>query len=106
MKARLNLLPLVLLCGLATAQAASKLNADASFPPLPCPDGWAACIVNGMGSIGPVLQELAIGRLMSGDDPLVGMRNSNYLTLAMSVAFALTMAVAWWKTRVSASARK
>lgn len=43
------LLPLILAFGLSTAHAASKLNAEASFPLLPCADGWTSCIVSGLG---------------------------------------------------------
>ncbi len=37
-----------------------------------------AAIVNGIGSIGPVIQEEVIGWLMGGASIEIGMRNSNY----------------------------
>ncbi|MFA6449171.1 MAG: MFS transporter, partial [bacterium] len=47
-------------------------------------------IINGMGSLGPVLQALIIGRLLEGDN---GMRNANVLGLCVSVAFVFLMLI-------------
>lgn len=82
--------PDTLLCGAVAVQAAGECNAVA-----------VAGIVNGIGSIGPIVQELVIGHMLNTKDPLQGMRNANYLTLAMSVAFALVMLLALWRTRTS-----
>lgn len=51
-----------------------------------------AGIVNGIGSIGPIVQEEVIGWLMRGEAQ-VGIRNTNILALSMSIAFTLLMAV-------------
>jgi len=49
-----------------------------------------AGVVNGIGSIGPVIQEPVIGWLMRGDE-MTGIRNTNRLALGMSIAFAVLM---------------
>ncbi len=71
--------PDTLLCGAAAIELAGERNGVA-----------VAGIVNGLGSIGPLLQEEVIGLLMRGDTA-TGIRNANFLTLGMSVAFALLM---------------
>ena len=76
--------PDTLLCGAASIDLAGAKNGVA-----------VAGIVNGIGSLGPVVQEEVIGWLMRGD-PATGIRNTNRLALSMSIAFAcLTLAVAW-----------
>jgi hypothetical protein len=40
--------PVLLALGVSIAWAGATLNPDASFPALPCHDGWAACILNGV----------------------------------------------------------
>ena len=81
--------PDTLLCGAASVQVAGERNAVA-----------VAGLVNGMGSLGPVIQEEVIGYLMGGD-PAVGMRNANYLALAMSIAFVAAMALVMWRVRAA-----
>jgi len=66
--------PDTLLCGAAAVQVAGEKNAVA-----------VAAIVNGIGSIGPVIQEEVIGLLMGGKSSELGMRNTNYLALSMSI---------------------
>ena len=76
--------PDTLLCGAASVQVAGEKNAVA-----------VAGLVNGMGSIGSVVQEEVIGWLVRGDVH-TGMRNTNLLALAVSVLMAgLLTAVAW-----------
>jgi len=70
-----------LICGAACIQVAGEANAVA-----------VAGLVNGMASLGPVIQEETIGYLMRGSAQ-VGIRNTNLLTLAMSIAFVLMMIV-------------
>ncbi|HOZ48246.1 MAG TPA: MFS transporter [Candidatus Hydrogenedentes bacterium] len=50
-----------------------------------------AGIVNGIGSIGPLVQEQVIGWLMRGEDEMIGIRNTNRLALGMSIAFTCLM---------------
>jgi len=59
-----------------------------------------AGIVNGIGSIGPVVQEEVIGWLMRGDEH-VGIRNTNRLALGMSIAFSFLILVVLWRLRVA-----
>lgn len=73
--------PDTLLCGAAAVQVAGARNGVA-----------VAGIVNGFGSIGPVVQEEVIGLLVR-DDVHDGIRDSNRLALAMSVLFAMLMFV-------------
>ena len=76
--------PDTLLCGAASVQVAGEKNAVA-----------VAGLVNGLGSIGPIVQEEVIGWLVRGDVQ-VGMRNTNRLALAMSILMALLLtAIAW-----------
>ena len=54
-----------------------------------------------MGSIGPIVQEQIIGRLMGGRDPLQAVRLSNLLGLSISVFFVIFMAfIAWQVVRL------
>ena len=66
--------PDTLLCGAASVQVAGEQNAVA-----------VAALVNGIGSIGPVIQEEVIGWLLGGKSAEAGMQNANYLALAMSI---------------------
>jgi MFS transporter, OPA family, glycerol-3-phosphate transporter len=81
--------PDTLLCGAASVQVAGETNAVA-----------VAGLVNGLGSLGPVLQEEIIGWLVRGDIQ-AGMRNTNRLTLAMSLLMTLLLAVIAWRLRLS-----
>ena len=80
--------PDTLLCGAASVQVAGENNAVA-----------VAAIVNGIGSIGPVIQEEVIGWLMGGTSVEIGMRNSNYLALAMSVLLVISALLINWNIR-------
>ena len=63
-----------------------------------------AGLVNGLGSIGPVVQEEVIGWLIRGDVE-AGMRNTNRLALAMSILFTALMAVLVWQVHVARKGR-
>lgn len=56
-----------------------------------------AGIINGIGSIGPVVQEKVIGWLLEGQASEIAIRNSNILGLGMSMLYLATMAsiVVW-----------
>ena len=77
--------PDTILSGAASVQVAGERNGVA-----------VAGLVNGLGSLGPILQEEVIGRLMGNKDANIAIRNANVLTLSMSVAFLLTMIVVIW----------
>ena len=74
--------PDTILCGAASVSIGGKTNAQA-----------VAAIVNGIGSIGPILQEEVIGWLLK-DGKVAGMHNTNILGLSMSILLALCMLVA------------
>jgi len=87
--------PDTLICGAASVQVAGEVNAVA-----------VAGLVNGMGSIGSVVQEEVIGWLVRGDKQ-IGMRNTNLLALAMSILMAvLFAATAWHLHRLAAKQRR
>ena len=75
-----------LLCGAASVQVAGEKNAVA-----------VAGLVNGMGSIGPVIQEEVIGWLMGGQSAELGMRNTNLLALSMSILLVVFMIIINWQ---------
>ena len=77
--------PDTLLCGAASVQVAGEKNAVA-----------VAALVNGIGSIGPIIQEEVIGWLMGGKSVEVGMRNTNYLALSMSVLLVIAALLINW----------
>ncbi len=77
--------PDTLLCGAASVQVAGEKNAVA-----------VAGLVNGLGSIGPIVQEEVIGWLVRGDVH-AGMRNTNRLALAMSILMAVLLAAIAWQ---------
>ena len=83
--------PDTLLCGAASVQVAGERNAVA-----------VAGLVNGIGSIGPVVQEQVIGWLVKGDaeDVLTGMRQTNLLGLYMSIAFVVLMTIVLWRVGI------
>ena len=74
--------PDTLLCGAGTIVVAGERNAIA-----------LAGLVNGIGSIGPVIQEKVIGWLLTDQPPEVAIRNSNLLGLSMSVLYVFLMAI-------------
>lgn len=80
--------PDTLLCGAASVQVAGEKNAVA-----------VAGLVNGLGSVGSILQEQVIGRLVRGDVQ-AGMRNTHLLALAMSVLLAGLLAAIAWRLRL------
>ncbi len=76
--------PDTLLCGAASVEVAGEKNAVA-----------VAGLVNGIGSLGSVLQEQVIGWLVRSDVQ-AGMRNTNRLALGVSVVMTCLLgAVAW-----------
>lgn len=79
--------PDTLLCGAASIQVAGERNGVA-----------VAGLVNGIASIGPVVQELVISWLIVGDVHQ-GMRNTNTLALTMSILFTLSMLLMMWRLR-------
>lgn len=84
--------PDTLLCGAAAVQVAGERNAVA-----------VAGLVNGIGSLGPVIQEEVIGRLIGNADLAATIRSANLLTLSISIAFTVLMVVVW---RVGAAAAR
>jgi MFS transporter, OPA family, sugar phosphate sensor protein UhpC len=82
--------PDTLLCGAGAVIVAGERNAVA-----------VAGIVNGMGSIGPIIQEQTIGRLMEGREPADAVRIANMLGLYISALFVFFMAcIALWASVV------
>lgn len=82
--------PDTLLCGAGSVIVAGERNAVA-----------VAGIVNGMGSIGPVIQEQVIGRIMAGRESAEAVNMSNLLGLSISLLFVLFMAcIAWQVARI------
>ena len=79
-----------LLTGAAAIAVAGEMNGVA-----------VAGIVNAIGSAGPVVQELWIGKLMKGADMTANIHNSNMLTLGMSIVFAALMVVVAWRLHVA-----
>ena len=78
--------PDTLLCGVASVIVAGERNAVA-----------VAGLVNGIGSMGPVVQELVIPYLMEGREPVDQIRNVNILGLSMAVLFVVLMSVLCWQ---------
>ena len=76
--------PDTLICGAGAIGLAGEKNGIA-----------VAGIVNGIGSIGPVVQEEVIGWLMRGDQA-AGIRNTNRLGLGVSIGFVCLMLVVTW----------
>ncbi|MCA9026440.1 MAG: MFS transporter [Planctomycetaceae bacterium] len=74
--------PDTLLCGAGAVAVAGQRNAVA-----------VAGLVNGIGSIGPVLQEQINGRILQANTPEIAVRNSNLLGLSMSILFVASMLV-------------
>jgi sugar phosphate permease len=85
--------PDTILCGAASLQVAGEKNAIA-----------VAGLVNGMGSIGPIVQEEVIGWLVRGDVH-EGMRNTNRLALLMSILMAALLGLVVWRLHVLHSRR-
>ena len=81
--------PDTILCGAASVSVAGERNGVAM-----------AGLVNGFGSIGPIVQEEVIGQLVKGD-PASGMRNTNILALSMSILFVVLMLGVMWRVNVA-----
>jgi sugar phosphate permease len=81
--------PDTILCGAASVTVAGERNGVA-----------LAGIVNGFGSIGPIVQEQVIGLLVKGD-PESGMRNTNILALSMSILFVVLMLAVMWRVSIA-----
>jgi sugar phosphate permease len=81
--------PDTVLAGVASVVVAGEMNTVA-----------VAGVVNGIGSIGPIVQEEVIGWLMRGD-PETGIRNTNLLYLSMSIAFVCLMIAVSWRLHVA-----
>jgi sugar phosphate permease len=80
--------PDTLLCGAASVQVAGEKNAVA-----------VAGLVNGLGSLGPVLQEQIIGWLIRGRVQ-EGMRNANRLAISISVLMTFLLGLIAWRLHV------
>lgn len=78
--------PDTLLCGAGSVIVAGERNAVA-----------VAGIVNGMGSIGPIVQEQVIGRIMGGRVPGEAVQLANSLSLSISVFFVVFMGIIAWQ---------
>lgn len=78
--------PDTLLCGAAAVTVAGERNAVA-----------VAGLVNGIGSIGPVVQELFIPYLLEGRAPIDQVHNVNMLGLSVAVLFVFLMVVLCWQ---------
>jgi sugar phosphate permease len=86
--------PDTLLCGAASVQVAGEKNALA-----------VAGLVNGLGSVGPVIQEEVIGWLVRRDVHQ-GMQNVNRLALTVSILMTCLLAVLAWHLHVLQSRRR
>lgn len=84
--------PDTLLCGAAAVQVAGEKNAVA-----------VAGLVNGVGSLGPVIQEQAIGWLVRGHVK-EGIRNTYMLAFTVSVVAAALLGMIVWRLRKPAEA--
>ena len=80
--------PDTLLCGAASVQVAGETNAVA-----------VAGLVNGLGSLGAVLQEQVIGWLVRGHVQ-EGMRNTNRLALSVSILMTCLLAIIAWRLKI------
>jgi OPA family sugar phosphate sensor protein UhpC-like MFS transporter len=87
--------PDTLLAGAAAVQVAGERNGLA-----------VAGFVNGVGSIGPIVQEELIGSLMNDKNSQHAIARANSLTLGLSVIFVLSMAMAVWRLRQQHAALK
>ena len=86
--------PDTLLCGAASVQVAGEKNAVA-----------VAGLVNGLGSMGSVLQEQVIGWLVRGNAQ-EGMRKTNRLALFVSIVMTCLLALIAWRLHVLERKRK
>ncbi len=80
--------PDTLICGVAAVIVAGERNAVA-----------VAGLVNGIGSIGPIVQELVIPYLMEGREPAEQIRNVNILGLSVAVLFVFIMIFLCWQVQ-------
>lgn len=85
--------PDTLLCGAASVQVAGERNAVA-----------VAGLVNGMGSLGSVVQEEIIGWMVRGDVH-AGIRNTHLLALGMSILLLFFFSAIAWKLSRASKAR-
>jgi len=81
--------PDTLLCGAAAVQVAGEKNGVA-----------VAGLVNGIGSIAPIIQSEVIGWLV-GRNEQTGMHNANLLGLGLTISFASFMVILMWWLRVT-----
>ncbi|MCC6794339.1 MAG: MFS transporter [Candidatus Hydrogenedentes bacterium] len=82
--------PDTLLAGAASVAVAGERNGVA-----------VAGLVNGLGSIGPIVQELVIGKILSNYEKTEAIHYTNLLALGMSVVFAIMMLVTMWRVRAA-----
>ncbi|MBX7257697.1 MAG: hypothetical protein K1Y02_15155, partial [Candidatus Hydrogenedentes bacterium] len=50
-------------------------------------------------SIGPIVQELVIGKIMTGNDKMANIHMTNVMAFWMSVTFAVMMLITMWRVR-------
>jgi sugar phosphate permease len=86
--------PDTLLGGAASVQVAGEKNAVA-----------VVGLVNGLGSLGPVVQEQVIGWLVRGHVQQ-GMRNTNRLTFTISIVVTLLLSIIAWRLHMIEAKRK
>lgn len=74
--------PDTILCGAAAVVVAGERNAVA-----------VAGIINGIGSIGPIVQEQVVGMFLSGNSSADAIRDTNLMGLGVSVVFFFLLAI-------------
>ncbi|GMU93406.1 MAG: hypothetical protein AMXMBFR4_24640 [Candidatus Hydrogenedentota bacterium] len=82
--------PDTLLCGAASVAVAGERNGVA-----------VAGLVNCIGSIGPIVQELVIGEILANMDKQQSIHYTNVLALWMSIIFSVMMLVTMWRVRAA-----
>lgn len=74
--------PDTIICGAAAVTVAGERNALA-----------AAGIINGIGSIGPIVQEEVIGWIVDESNPVASLRHTNYLFLGIAGLFVTLLTI-------------
>jgi hypothetical protein len=57
-------------------------------------------IVNGMGSIGPIVQEQVIGRLLSDQSRDLAIYDTNLLALSISIILLVLLGIICWRIAI------
>lgn len=82
--------PDTLLCGAASVAVAGERNGVA-----------VAGLVNWLGSIGPIVQELVIAQILSNYNKTDSIHYTNLLALGMSIIFAVMMLITMWRVHTA-----